>query len=110
MVSPQMYVEEFNVCPKPRASQKNLITDRDVSSTNLVIILGMMQVSKKIPFDDPQVLMGVRGLYIVSNLLILGVYFYLQMKINSKKGTGLVCALHWQGCINRSRSNDTEVR
>lgn len=47
----------------------------------------MMQVSKKIPFDDPQVLMGVRGLYILSNLIIVGIYLYLHQKINSKKGT-----------------------
>ena len=46
----------------------------------------MMQVSKKIPFDDPQVLLGVRVLYVVSNLVILGIYLYIQMKINSKKG------------------------
>ncbi|KAL8829120.1 MAG: hypothetical protein Q9170_006310 [Blastenia crenularia] len=55
--------------------------------TNLIIILGMMQVSKKIPFDDPQVLMGVRLLYIVSNLIIAGIYLYIQNKINAKKGT-----------------------
>ncbi len=52
----------------------------------MVIILGMMQVSKKIPFDDPQVLMGVRALYIVSNVIILGIYFYIQYQINKKKG------------------------
>ena len=46
----------------------------------------MMQVSKKIPFDDPQVLLGVRVLYVVSNLIILGIYLYIQTKINSKKG------------------------
>ena len=46
----------------------------------------MMQLSKKIPFDDPQVLMGVRGLYVVSNLIILGIYLFLQQKINRKKG------------------------
>lgn len=46
----------------------------------------MMQVSKKIPFEDPQVLMGVRGLYIVSNLIIIGMYLYIQSRINSKKG------------------------
>ena len=56
-------------------------------STNLVIILGMMQVSKKIPFEDPQVLMGIRALYIISNLIILGIYLFMQQKINSKKGT-----------------------
>jgi len=47
----------------------------------------MMQVSKKIPFDDPQVLMGVRALYLTSNLMIIGVYLYLARVINSKKGT-----------------------
>lgn len=47
----------------------------------------MMQVSKKIPFEDPQVLLGVRVLYVVSNLIIFGIYFYMQMKINTKKGT-----------------------
>ena len=45
-----------------------------------------MQVSKKIPFEDPQVLLGVRILYVVSNVLIAGIYFYMQMKINAKKG------------------------
>jgi hypothetical protein len=64
------------------------ITNADdaMRSTNLVIILVMMQVSKKIPFDDPNVLMGVRALYIVSNLIIAGVYIYVQMQINKKKG------------------------
>ena len=52
----------------------------------------MMQVSKKIPFEDPQVLLGVRILYVVSNLIIVGIYFYMQMKINAKKGTlGIPC-------------------
>lgn len=53
--------------------------------TNLVIILVMMQVSKKIPFDDPNVLNGVRALYIVSNLIIAGVYFYVKMQIDKKR-------------------------
>ena len=46
----------------------------------------MMQVSKKIPFEDPQVLMGVRAFYILSNLIIVGVYLYIQSKINAKRG------------------------
>ncbi|MCJ1307239.1 hypothetical protein MMC25_000885 [Agyrium rufum] len=53
--------------------------------TNLVIILGMMQVSKKIPFEDPTVLLGVRGLYLASNLIIAAIYLYIQIKINGKK-------------------------
>jgi hypothetical protein len=52
-----------------------------------VIILGMMQVSKKVPFDDPNVLMGVRILYVVSNLIIFGIYYYIGMKIKAKRGT-----------------------
>lgn len=47
----------------------------------------MMQVSKKIPFDDPSVLNGVRGLYIASNLIILSLYAYIHLKINQKKGS-----------------------
>lgn len=56
------------------------------SSTNLVIILGMMQVSKRVPFDDPQVLMGVRILYVLSNLIIFGLYYYIGMNIKAKRG------------------------
>lgn len=52
----------------------------------MVIILGMMQLSKKIPFDNPDVLLGVRALYIASNVLILGIYLYVQFVINKKKG------------------------
>ena len=54
----------------------------------------MMQVSKKIPFDDPQVLMGVRALYIISNLIIAGIYLYMQQKINAKKGSSALSLAH----------------
>ncbi|KAK3684420.1 phosphate transporter (Pho88) [Vermiconidia calcicola] len=53
--------------------------------TNLVVILVAMQASKKIPFDDPNVLNGVRGLYILSNLIILGIYLYVGMQIDKIK-------------------------
>jgi len=45
-----------------------------------------MQVSKKIPFDDPNVLMGVRALYLISNLTMFAVYYYVGMQIKKKKG------------------------
>lgn len=54
--------------------------------TNLVIILGMMQVSKRIPFDNPDVLLGVRAMYILSNVIIACIYLYVQQQINKKKG------------------------
>lgn len=84
--------EYINDGPCPASSQLGVHYLHTVSPrTNLIIILGMMQVSKKIPFDDPQVLLGVRILYIVTNIIIAGVYLYLQNKINAKKGT---LALH----------------
>ena len=78
-LNPQMYA-----CSSLDINVATLIAPS--CSTNLMIILGMMQVSKKIPFDDPQVLMGVRALYIVSNVIIVAIYLYIQSKINSKKG------------------------
>lgn len=56
------------------------------NSTNIIIILGMMQVSKRIPFDDPDVLNMVRALYVASNVIIAGIYIYVQLQINKKKG------------------------
>ena len=53
--------------------------------TNLVIILGMMQVAKRVPFDDPTVLNSVRALYLASNIIVLGIYLYVQSQINKKK-------------------------
>jgi hypothetical protein len=53
--------------------------------TNLVVILFMMQVSKKIPFDDPMVLNGVRLAYVLSNVIIVAAYLYIQTQINKKK-------------------------
>jgi hypothetical protein len=52
---------------------------------NLVIILGMTQVSKRVPLDDPNVLNMVRGMYLLSNLIIAGIYLYCQSQINKKK-------------------------
>ena len=46
----------------------------------------MMQVSKRVPFDNSDVLNGVRALYVASNLIIAGLYVYVQLQINKKKG------------------------
>jgi len=53
--------------------------------TNLIIILGVMQLAKKIPFEDPMVLNACRAAYAVSNLIILGTYLYIKSAIDKKK-------------------------
>ncbi|KAF2639081.1 inorganic phosphate transport PHO88 [Massarina eburnea CBS 473.64] len=58
--------------------------------TNLIIILGFMQISKKVPFDNPDVLNGVRALYVLSNIIIAGIYFYVQAQINKKNDMTVV--------------------
>lgn len=73
------------MCKSPRKTS-TAAPNAHKFSTNLVIMLGMMQVSKKVPFEDPQVLNGVRILYVVSNLIIFAIYYYIGMQIKKKKG------------------------
>ena len=47
----------------------------------------MMQVAKRIPFEDPNVLNICRGIYIASNLIILAINIYIKITIDKKKGT-----------------------
>ncbi|KAI0636343.1 inorganic phosphate transporter [Trametes polyzona] len=51
---------------------------------NLVISLAAMQVARKIPFDDPQVLTYVRIAYVATQALVLGVYYYVAQQIKKK--------------------------
>jgi hypothetical protein len=46
----------------------------------------MMQVAKKIPFDDPNVLNICRAIYVVSNVIILSIYIYIKTVVDKKKG------------------------
>jgi hypothetical protein len=46
----------------------------------------MMQVSKKIPLDNPDVLNIARGVYLLSNSIIAALMYYVYSKINAKKG------------------------
>ncbi|CAH7690972.1 inorganic phosphate transporter Pho88 [Phakopsora pachyrhizi] len=54
---------------------------------NLAIPLIGMQIARKIPFDDPQVLTGMRMAYILSQLSCLSIYYYTASKIKSKNDT-----------------------
>ena len=57
----------------------------------------MMQVAKKIPFDDPNVLNMCRALYIGSNLIIMGIYLYIKTVIDKKKGMSISYLLSQAG-------------
>lgn len=46
----------------------------------------MMQASKKINFEDPQILMLIRVVYVLSNLIIVAIYLIDRYNINKKKG------------------------
>ncbi|EMR09273.1 hypothetical protein PNEG_02608 [Pneumocystis murina B123] len=52
--------------------------------TNLIIILGAMQISKKINFDDPEVLFYIRCLCIASNVIIALTYYLCYISIRRK--------------------------
>lgn len=49
----------------------------------------MMQVAKRVPFENPDVLNIVRAIYVLSNVIIASTYFYVKTQIDKKKGTGL---------------------
>jgi hypothetical protein len=71
-----------------------------------------MQISKKVPFDDPNVLNGVRALYIISNLIIAGIYLYVQAQINKKNGAShtLRRPRVYSSALNRTRDHSTNTR
>ena len=50
--------------------------------TNLAISLGAMQLAKRVPFEDPNVLMAVRVGYLLSQALCIAVYLYISAKVS----------------------------
>ncbi|KAF8259808.1 inorganic phosphate transporter [Lactarius quietus] len=57
---------------------------------NLAISLGVMQLARKIPFDNPQVLDYVRIAYVASQAIALGVYYFTSSKIKAKNDQTLL--------------------
>lgn len=49
-------------------------------------LIHKQQVSKKIPLEDPNTMNLVRAGYVLSNLIIAGIYAYTHFIINKKKG------------------------
>ncbi|KAF8583732.1 inorganic phosphate transporter [Ramaria rubella] len=56
----------------------------NAAATNLIISLGAMQVARKIPFEDPDVLNYVRIGYAATQFITLAIYFYTSYKIKAK--------------------------
>ncbi|KAG7666153.1 PHO88 [[Candida] subhashii] len=52
--------------------------------TNIMLMLVMMQVSKRINFEDPDILFYTRAGYITCQVLALTIYFIVRAKINAK--------------------------
>ncbi|KAF7370898.1 Pho88 superfamily [Mycena sanguinolenta] len=50
----------------------------------LVISLGVMQVARRIPFEDPEVLFYTRIGYVTVQAVVLGIYYYVSMAIKKK--------------------------
>lgn len=67
----------------------------------------MIQVAKKVPFEDPNVLNAVRALYVVSNLIILGIYYYLKLQIDRKKGELGLSTNEQTGGVRRPQGSKT---
>ncbi|KAI9457036.1 inorganic phosphate transporter [Boletus coccyginus] len=51
---------------------------------NIVISLGAMQIARRIPFDDPVILNYVRLGYVLSQIIIIGTYFFVSYKVKQK--------------------------
>jgi hypothetical protein len=54
---------------------------------NLAIVLGAMQVSKRIDWENPTVLTNIRLMYLASNVIMFSVFAYIYLQIQKKAGT-----------------------
>jgi Ca2+/Na+ antiporter len=58
---------------------------------NLAIILGSMQLSKRINWEDKSVLTNIRLMYLASNVIVFALFFYIYTRIQKKSGI-----LYWE--------------
>ena len=54
---------------------------------NLAIILGAMQLGKRIDWEDKDVLLKVRLVYLLSNIIVFALYAYIYTRILKKNGS-----------------------
>jgi len=56
----------------------------NAATSNLAISLVVMQIARKIPFDDPEVLLYARIGYVSAQVIVLGAYFVCSSRIKQK--------------------------
>lgn len=56
---------------------------------NLAIILGSMQLSKRLDWENKDVLFTVRLAYLGSNLIIFAIFAYIYTRIQKRAGTSV---------------------
>jgi hypothetical protein len=49
--------------------------------TNMALMMGAMQLSKKIPFEEPQVVLYARVAYISAQILCLLINYFISVKV-----------------------------
>lgn len=53
--------------------------------TNMAVMFGAMQIAKRIPFDDkPEYVRYAQLVYVVSQLLCLGVFYFCSLQVKKK--------------------------
>lgn len=53
---------------------------------NIVFFMALRQYTKKLPLDEPDTLWTLRALYIVCQLLVIGLYYWLMWVVVKKNG------------------------
>jgi hypothetical protein len=53
---------------------------------NIAIILGSMQLAKRLDWEDQRVITSIRIIYLTSNVIVFAVYAYIYSKIQKKQG------------------------
>lgn len=56
---------------------------------NLAIILGSMQLSKRIDWENKDVLLTIRCVYLASNLIIFALFAYIYTRIQKRNGMSI---------------------
>jgi len=62
--------------------------------TNIAIILGSMQLSKRLDWEDKNLLTNIRILYLTSNVIIFALFAYIYIQIQKKAGTHPLPTFH----------------